>query len=222
MRSDLRGRAPLAGLAFLVLGVAGNLLLGRTPAQHGDAEAVGDFYDDHATRIAVAMMLSLISVFFLAWFLAVLRDRLWWAEGADAWLSSLVATGGTATCALLAAGYALTSAGALRAREVGISPETAAVFYDGGRAVSGLAASLTMSVLLAGTAASVLQSGVLPRWFGRLSGVLAVLGLVTPVSFVLSLLFPLWVAVAAALLVRSPRRDLLASFDGPGVPPLVL
>ncbi len=69
--------------------------------------------------------------------------------------------------------------------------------------MTGLAASLAMAVLLAATATITLQFGPLPRWFGWVSAVLALLGIVTPVSFVLSLLFPLWVAVAAILLVRS-------------------
>jgi hypothetical protein len=105
---------------------------------------------------------------------------------------------------LLAAGFALNSAGALRARESGITPDVAAVFYDSGLAMIGLAGAIAIAVLLAATAAVALGFGALPRWFGWLTAVLAVLGLVTPVSFLLSLLFPLWVAVAAVLLMRDP------------------
>lgn len=36
-----------------------------------------------------------------------------------------------------------------------------------------------------------------------MSAVLAVVGIVTPVAFVLSLLFPFWVAAAATLLMRA-------------------
>lgn len=69
---DWRGRAPRAGLVFLILAVVGNVLQGSTPALHGDPGAVAEFYNDKATAIALGMMLSLISVFFLAWFLAAL------------------------------------------------------------------------------------------------------------------------------------------------------
>ena len=103
---------------------------------------------------------------------------------------------------MLAAGFALNSAGALRARETGIAGDVASVFYDGSLALTGLAASLTTAVLLAATAGIVLQTGAFPRWFGWTSAVLSVLGIVTPVSFVLPLLFPIWVAVAAVLLMR--------------------
>lgn len=201
----LRRTAPLGGLVFLVLAVAGNALQGATPPLHGNPDEVADFYLDKATAIAVGMMLSLISVFFLAWFLAALREALSLAEGPDGWLSALAWGGGMATVALLAAGFSLNSAGALRARESGISPDVAAVFYDSGLALVGLASTVTMAVLLAATAVVILRTGAMPRWFGWVTAVLAVLGLVTPVSFLLSLLFPLWVAVAAVLLVRSTR-----------------
>lgn len=199
---SLRDRASLSGLVFAVLAVAGNALQGSTPALHGDADAVADFYNDTATAIAVGMMLSLISVFFLAWFLAALGRRLRLSEGADSWISSLAWAGGVATLTLLAAGFALNSAGALRARESGIAPDVAVVFYDSSLALTGLAASVAMAVLLAATALITLRFGTLPRWFGWVSAVLAVVGIVTPVSFVLSLLFPLWVGVTAVLLAR--------------------
>jgi hypothetical protein len=196
-------RAPLTGIVFVVLAVAGNALQGSTPALHGEAAAVAEFYTDKGTAIAVGMMLSLVSVFFLAWFLGSLRHHLAVSEGPGGWMTSVASGGGVATLSLLAAGFALNSAGALRARETGIDRGVAAVFYDGSLALTGLAASLTMAVLLAATAAVVLRFGGLPRWFGWTSAALAVLGLVTPVSFVLSLLFPVWVAVAAVLLTRN-------------------
>ena len=216
---DWNVRAPLSGLAFVVLAVVGNALQGSTPALHGDADAVADFYNDKATVIAIGMMLSLISIFFLAWFVAALRRQLRLSEGADGWITPLAAGGGVATFTLLAAGFALNSAGALRARESGIAPDVSAVFYDSSLALTGLAASVAMAVLLAGTAVITLQFDALPRWFGWLSAVLALLGIVTPVSFVLSLLFPLWVGIAAVLLARrSPTPPATGEFIPPAMP----
>lgn len=71
--NDGRDQAPTSGLAFAALAVSGNALQGSTPAVHGDAEAIAGFYTDKATAVAVEMMLSLISIFFLAWFVAGLR-----------------------------------------------------------------------------------------------------------------------------------------------------
>lgn len=47
-----------------------------------------------------------------------------------------------------------------------------------------------MAALLAGTALLVRRGVGLPRWFGHLSIALALLGIITPLAFVLSLLFP--------------------------------
>lgn len=195
--------APLAGVAFAVLVTAGNAVQGSTPALHGEAAAVADFYTAKATVIAIGMMLSLISVFFLAWFLAALHRRLRAAEGADGWISHLGLGGGVATVTLLAAGFAVNSAGALRAREAGISADVAAIFYDTGLVLVGLAATVAMAILLAATAVVALRFGGFPRWLGWTSAVLALLGLVTPVSFLLSFLFPLWVVVVAMVLTRT-------------------
>ena len=205
---DWSRRAPWSGLVFLVLAIAGNALQGATPALHGDPAAVADFYTDKAITIAIGMMLSLISVFFLAWFLAALRRHLAFTEGENGWISPLAWGGGVATLTLLAAGFALNSAGALRAGGSGIAPDAAAIFYDSSLALTGLAASIAMAVLLAATAAITLQFHSFPGWFGWVSAALSVLGLVTPVSFVLSLLFPLWVATAAILLLRTSPADL--------------
>jgi hypothetical protein len=193
----------IAAVGFLLLVVAGNALQGATPALHGDADDVVAFYSDRSTAIAVGMMLSLWSLFFLAWFLAALRDALEAAEGPDGRGSAVAATGGTAALALMAGGFAMNSAGALRARESDISPESAVVFYDAGLALSGLAAPLALAVLLAGTAWVSWRGVVFPRWFTWVTVGLTVLGLVTPLSFLLFLLFPLWVVSAGVLLGRA-------------------
>ena len=204
MSIPIQSRAPIAaGIAFVVLAVAGNALQGSTPALHGDPGAVVRFYSGAPTRIAVAMMLSLVSVFFLSVFLAAFARALGRAEAPGGWAGQLARGGGTAAVALLAGGFALNSAGALRAGHADpIAPEAAVVFHDGGLALSGLAAPVAMAALLAGTALVALAPGTLPRWFGWGSAVLAVVGVVTPVSFVLLLLFPIWVLAACVVLGR--------------------
>lgn len=195
--------APLSGIVFLVLVYAGNALQGSTPPLHGDAEAVAEFYGDKGTQIALGMSLSLVSLFFLAWFLGSLRTALRAAEGADGMLGSIAMGGGFAALALMAAGFALNAAGALRGQEGGSVPgDVAVAFYDGGLALSGLAAPIALAVLLAATAAVALRSAALPRWLGWVSVVLAVLGLVTPLSFMLFLVFPLWVLAVGVVLHR--------------------
>lgn len=204
MSIQARSRAPIAaGTAFAVLAVAGNALQGSTPALHGDAGAVVRFYSAAPTRIAVAMMLSLASVFFLSVFLAAFGRALDRSGAPGGWAADLARVGSTAAVALLAGGFALNSAGALRGWHAGpIAPEAAVVFYEGGLALSGLAAPVAMAALLAGTALVALRAGGPPRWFGWTSAALAVVGVVSPVSFVLMLLFPFWVLAGCAVLAR--------------------
>ncbi|MGY1836626.1 hypothetical protein ACI79P_16165 [Blastococcus sp. SYSU DS0510] len=203
-------RTPLAAAAgFAALAVAGNALQGATPAPHAEAEAVLRFYAAAPDRIAVAMMLSLIALVPLACFLAALVRALDDAASGDPWPARVAAIGGAAATGLLAGGFALVSAGALRAGSpAGLAPESAVVFYDGGLALSGLAAPVGLTVLLAGTAVAVLRTAAFPRWFGWTCAALATVGLVTPLSFLLTLAFPLWVLVAAAVL---PRRSVAES-----------
>ena len=85
------------------------------------------------------------------------------------------------------------------------------MFYDGGVALTALAAPLALAILLAPTAVVALRSDVFPPWFGWVTAALAVLGLVTPVSFILFLLFPVWVLVTSILLYRGEVRASLLS-----------
>lgn len=61
---------------------------------------------------------------------------------------------------------------------------------------------MAIAVLLSAGAYVTLRHGAFPRWFGWFTAVLAVLGLVTPLSFLLFLAFPVWVLVASTLLYR--------------------
>ncbi|MDP5181632.1 hypothetical protein QOZ88_03200 [Blastococcus sp. BMG 814] len=188
---------------FAALAVAGNALQGTTPAPHAEPGEVLRFYAAAPDRIAVAMMLSLLALVPLAVFLAALVRALEDARTADPWPARMAGLGGAVATGLLAGGFALVSAGALRAGSpAGLAPESAVVFYDGGLALSGLAAPVGMTVLLAGTAACVLRTTAFPRWFGWASAGLAAVGLVTPLSFLLALVLPLWVLVAAVVLSR--------------------
>lgn len=202
-------RVPLvAGVGFTVLVIAGNALQGATPSLHGEAQAVVDFYEDRPLLISLGMTSSLISVFFLAAFLTALRSLLARADGPADYLSAMAWAGGVSALATLSSGFALNALGALRGRAGGrIGPESAVVFYEGGLALTGLAATLCLSVLLAPTAVAALRYGALPRWLGWVTAVLAVVGLVTPISFLLFLLFPFWVLAVSIVMFR---RDALA------------
>lgn len=90
--------------------------------------------------------------------------------------------------------------------------------------LSSPAAFLSMAAFVAAAGLAVLRSGALPRWFGRLSIVFAVLAGLGAVSFatyvsgamVLIVLLPVWVLVASMVLLRGLWRGERAPAAAPG------
>lgn len=149
------------------------------------------------------MNLALVSLVFLVWFLSSLRRTLLAAEGGDGRLTAVAFGGGLITTALLMAGFALNALAALRADEDGtIAAEVAVVLQDGSSILQGLAATMAMVVLLAATAIVTLRFRALPIWLGWASVVLAIIGLIGPISWIVLLLFPLWVLATSIVLYR--------------------
>ena len=195
--------APLTGVAFAVLAILGNLIQGSPPDFVDDPQKIVDFYTDNPDAILLGMNLALVSLVFLVWFLSSLRRALLAAEGGDGRLAAVAFGGGLLVTAMLLAGFALNALGALRADEDGtIAAEVAVVLQDGSSILQGLAATMAMVVLLAATAVVTLRFRALPAWLGWASLVLAVIGLIGPISWVLLLLFPLWVLATSIVLYQ--------------------
>jgi len=76
------------------------------------------------------------------------------------------------------------------------------VLQDGSSILQGLAATMAMEVLLAATAIVTPRFRALPAWLGWASTLLAVIGLIGPISWVLLLLFPLWMLVTSIVLYQ--------------------
>jgi len=149
------------------------------------------------------MNLALISLVFLVWFLASLRRTLLEAEGGDGRLTAVAFGGGLLVTAMLLAGFALNALGSLRADEDGaIAAEVAVVLQDGSSVLQGLAATMAMVVLLASTAIITMRFRALPIWLGWVSALLAVIGVIGPISWTLLLVFPLWVLVTSIVLYQ--------------------
>ena len=197
----------LSGVAFFVLVVVGNLLPGEPPDFLDDPDTIADFYVDKSGEIMIGMSLALISLVFLLWFLARLRHRLAADEDGRAQFSVVAFGGGLVATSMLAAGLSLYTLGALRADEDGeLSPELAVVFSDGGSVLMGLAAPIGMAVLLGAVAIVAVRFRGFPAWFGWLSALMGLVGLIPPVSWVLLLAFPVWVLIASIVLYRREGR----------------
>lgn len=195
--------APLTGVAFAVLAVVGNLLQGTPPDFVDDPQKIVAFYTDNPNAIALGMNVALISLVFLVWFLGSLRRTLLAAEGGDGRLTAVAFGGGLIVTAMLMAGFAFNALGALRADEDGtIAPEVAVVLQDGSSILQGAAATMAMVALFAATAIVTIRFRALPTWLGWASVLLAVVGLIGPISWTLLLVFPLWVLVTSIVLYQ--------------------
>ena len=89
-----------------------------------------------------------------------------------------------------------------------LSPEAAQAVLHVGDAFFP-AAFMAMSVPLGATALVALRTGVLPRWFGAISIVIAVALLIPFVQWLtFGFVFPVWLVACSLLLTwrRSPRR----------------
>ena len=199
--SRLARVAPLTGVAFFVLALAGAISMGETPEFAGKPADFTAFYVDHKGRVILGSMLLLVSVFFLIWVLGTLASASARAEGQDRRVSRIAYGGGLVGAALVAAGMSMNMMAALRVNERGsISDDVAVVYGDLSNTLAFLAAAVGLSVLLAGVALVNARTRFLPAWLTWVSGIMAV-GLFEPFfSFIFVCLFVLWAAVVGSLL----------------------
>ena len=131
--------APLSGVLYVVLAIAGTLLIGNFSFL-APAEEIKAFYEDNSSRIEAGIYVSTPAVFFFFWFVGVVRDRLRAAEGGAGQLSGIAFGGGVAAGALMLAAYSVNGAGAARGGEdLGIGADVAAGLYDLGAFLFGSA-----------------------------------------------------------------------------------
>lgn len=212
--------APLTGVAVLVFGLAGLIVL-EGPADRPEVNvapsAFASYFGKSDTVILGSFLLMLSIVFFL-WFLGSLRALLQRAEGGVGRLSSIAYGGGLATAVLMLALPSVNVLGALDAQNFG--PEAAKTIFLVGDAFL-YPAAMTAAVLVAATGLIALRTGALPRWLGWLSLALALWLLIPPIGSsagtpenpaawsALTALdaVPLWTAVTAVVLMLTGRHE---------------
>jgi hypothetical protein len=208
--------APLAGVATLLLGAAGLIVL-EGPADRPEADAAPRvmfaYFADRDDVILGSFLLALSVVAFM-WFLGSLYAALRSAEGGTGRLSTVAYGGGLATAVLMLALPAASVLGALYADYLSAA-EARTLFLVGDMLI--YPAAVTAAVLTSATGLVALRSGALARWMAWLSLALAVWLLIPPFGGTpenpvgwtgLAALgaLPLWIAVLAILLVRRHSR----------------
>src|SRR5918995_3287120 len=200
---------PLAGVVFVVLAVI-SLFTAAGEDFLAEPSEVADYYVDNSGRIIVAEIIGGIAIFAFFWFVGAVRNRLRVPETPEGGLPALAFGGGISAATLLLVANAATMAGAFRAEDDGeIDPAVAAALNDISSLIIGIAAPVALAVFVAATGIVSITTGVLPRWLGWLS-LLVALGFLLPyISFVFWVPFALWVLAVSVLLYLRPGEETL-------------
>jgi hypothetical protein len=202
---------PLAGIVFVVLAVI-SLATASGEEFLAEPEEVADYFLDHSGRIMVAEILGGFAIFAFFWFVGAVRNRLRVPQTPEGGLPALAFGGGIAAATLVLVANAVTMAGAFRADEDGrIDPSVAAALNDISSLIVGIAAPVALAVFVAATGIVSITTGVLPKWLGWASLLIALGFLIPYISFIFWLPFGVWVLVVSVLLYRQPGEESLAS-----------
>jgi hypothetical protein len=205
--------APLAGVAFLLLVVAGFLVGGEPPEIKDGAGEVASFYRDNDSSVIVGAILIGIAMTMLIFFAGFLRRALREAEGAGGALS-VVAFGGAVVLAVGGAIDATLSFAMAEASDT-ISPEqlhTLQAVWEN----DFMPMAVGSQVLLLASGLSIVRHGALARWLGWVAIVLALLA-VTPAGFIAFLGGGLWIAIVSVMLALKARAATSPPSDAPPV-----
>lgn len=190
----------------MVLWILGTFLLEKDDRPEGKntAEFVAWVETNDTAILAGAIVFGFGVVLFL-WMLGSLRSRLLVAEGSTGRLASLAFGSGVATSVCLMAIY-LPHAQAAFDHDNISDTSVDALVHQGDAFFAGV--ELFAIPLFVATALASLSHAALPRWFGWLSLVLALMLAIPPIGWLAVFVgLPLWVLIVSILLVRQPRPD---------------
>jgi hypothetical protein len=200
---------PLAGIVFFVLALIAVFI---APGEDFLAEPskVADYYADNSGRIMTAEFIGDLAIFAFFWFVGAVRNRLRVPETPEGGLPALAFGGGIAAATLILLANTATLAGAFRAEEDGqINAATAAALNDVSSLIIGIAAPVALAVFVAATGIVSIATGVLPRWLGWLSLLVALGFLIPYIGFLFWVPFGIWVLAVSLLLYRRPGEEAL-------------
>jgi hypothetical protein len=195
--------APLTGVLAVACSFVGVMFVLNQPQdKDSDAKIVG-YFAQHSHRVdgIVGFFVFLAGLMLLAAFFTSLRERL--GEGAA---TSLAFGAGIASVPLWALSMLLANATGFAASNTSafkVDPNTFRAFADTAYA-SWVAAVAVSALVVWGTSAVALRTGVLPRWYAIASvpaGIVQLFGFLFFPFFV----WWLWLIVTSVLLVARPR-----------------
>jgi hypothetical protein len=191
--------APLTGMIFVALVVAGGLAVGSSPSGDDPITKVTAYYAAHHNRIFAAAILWAYAAVFFAFFGATLWSRVRGLARPVLAAGTLVGTAIASSSLLVwsAVNFALGDLGDKANVSQG-AIESLHVLTDG----LFIPVAAGISVLLLSVSLAAVLGGILPRWLGWIGIVIAIVQ-ITPIGFFATLAFLLWtITVSILLLVR--------------------
>jgi hypothetical protein len=204
--------APLTGVGAVILWIVGTFLLEKDDRPEGkNTAAFVAWVEENDSSILAGAIVFAFGVLFFVWMLGSLRAALSNAEGAGGRMAPLAFGSGIATSVCLMALYLPHAQAAFDHANISDTSVDALV-HLGDAFFAGV--QLFSIPLLLATALASLSHAALPRWFGWVSLVLALLLAIPPVGWLgVFVGLPLWVLMTSVLLfVR-------AGGDAPGSSP---
>jgi hypothetical protein len=195
--------APLAGVGFAVLDVAGMLVIDKFPDSDAPVARLSRYYAAHHAQVGRGGTLSTYAVIFLVVFGAAI-----WARIRRSAASPVVAGTVLLATAAFAATQLVDDSTYRILGTIGAAPTTSpgalqAWHISGAEGI----ASTDLVVLLLGVAAAGLTARAFPGWLSWSALALAVLAL-TPLAFFALLLFHVWAVAAGVALTMRPGSGL--------------
>jgi hypothetical protein len=205
MQSRLERLAPLSGVGFLVLWIAGFFLAVTDSPDFAAKPAENlEYYVDNKGSIIAGVIVSILALVFLLWFLGCIRAALVRAEGGDARVAATGFAGGIIGVGLTMASMGAFVMPALRLEEQDkLSVDAATTFMDLGNILYGFAAPLGFGVLFFAVALLGFRAGAVPKWWAVITGLIGLVMIVPFISWSVGFVLPIWVIVMVVLLMRA-------------------
>ncbi len=203
MNSRLTRLVPLAGVAYLVLEVAGNGSIGNFPGADTPIAKLVPFYAAHHSGIARGGFLLHYAALALALFLAAL-----WARIRQNGVNPLVAGAALLGAAIAVAGEfdgagVYSTLGFIGGKQQAIAPAALQSWHVNGAGGELITGDGGLMILLLAVAIAGIAGGALPRWLAWIALPLGLMQL-TPIGFYAGAIFWLWAAVTGVYLAVRP------------------
>lgn len=179
------------------------------PSRGAGTEEIVSFYEDTSTEILIGGTMSTVSVLFLVWFGAVVREQLAAAEGTErSGLPLLAFAGAVLTAGVGLGAETINMAGALSADDGQLTGDTAQIYFDVSYALGGPSAGIAIAMITAPTALVALRTGRVLKPMAAWALLVVALTMLTPAMLTgaLRFLFGVFILLIAALSVRLYRE----------------